>query len=183
MNGPEPGTYCFDPPLSFQFVVFIDAPEADLGLCRAVYQYLAWCKPVVTFKEPTWMLPGDYLTVRRVDLRWYERMAHGSQVKGHTPVSFGNIGSPNEHDRHNPAVAYVNASVPMSQAELTRVIVHETGIAMGLVDRHDDPRLVMHPQGSGDQFTEDEQRTANANLEKLVLSIQFHFFRAPTETL
>jgi hypothetical protein len=169
--GPVPGTYTNG---GYQFVVWLDDPAADLDLCYRVFNYLYWCKPIVTFREPTWMRPGDRLQVRRADLSWADS-SKGDRLTGTAPAVIPLIGTPREQSREQYATAFVD-DAPMDRDTLAWVVAHETGHALGLT--HNPLKgFTMNPDASGSRWAGGEVVTVNANLIKLVTTTRRQFFR------
>jgi hypothetical protein len=169
--GPVPGTYTGG---GYQFVIWLDDPAADLDQCYRVYNYLFWCRPIITFREPTWMRPGDRLQVRRADLGWADS-SKGDKLTGLSPAIIPLIGTPREQSREQYLTCFVS-DAPMDRDLLAWVIVHEVGHASGLV-HNNFPGHTMNPNVPGSRWTDAERATVNANWTKLVTTTRRQFFR------
>jgi hypothetical protein len=180
---PQPGTYAhhYSTGLSYQFVIWLDGVDKPFNIedCNKVHSILGWCKPIVTFLEPDWMRPGDYLTVRECGMEWYRRMLGGAEPVGHTAYQFHSISTATEQSRHQHAEVFLSKKVRgWVGFDYHRVISHEVMHACGLNHRADGDNWLMNPGGKGYEVSDGEKRIANTALTKLVTTIpaKFHFF-------
>jgi hypothetical protein len=168
--GPQPGTYTNG---GHRFVIWLDDPAADLDQCYRVWNYLYWCKPIVTFVEPTWMEPGRRLQVRRGDLSWADS-SKGDKLTGTSPAIIPLIGTEHEQSREQYLTCFVS-DAPMDRDLLAWVIVHEVGHQSGLV-HNNYPEHTMNPNKPGSRWTDPERTTINANWTKFVDTTRRQFF-------